>query len=527
MRICSSTVWLLSALLASIAKGSNITFEINYFIGYDLTQRAGEPKQTTILNTTQLSKGNGDKPGNWMVGWYADSSTPSATVNSVILAVQDDGSSYEIGSGYNAAISNTRDLLSERTLISNSGNPHVVQTFPMDSKGRSLTLDGTLFNSTWLRYKRKVLFFQISWTGSTGSTGYSYSPPWAVVDNQDEAFTISGKNPTLVTSTSSIYPDGSSPMVATSATSVTSATNPSSLSTSTTAKTSSSAKSSSSKGKSGGLSTGAIVGIAVGAAAGLILIGLIAGCFCFRRRRRQGKMADGVFGVPGDNGSRDVHTMQDLFAEKEARVGILDGDQPDTPYSEQGSSHHQHQHQHHRAGSGVAPAAQQHPLGRGLVRSGMNESGVDMGIGQAVSSGDGANDRSSVVYSSIGGGANSVTDIPVIAPAGGTNGSPTHTHQSSSVHERSFTPYTDQPAPGTVVGGLPPCKQQQLKQQQHEYSQHHHHVVDGADLVHQEHFNDRAGRSPTRGGMTEDEIRRLEEEERALDEAIEQAGRGR
>ncbi|KAG6363433.1 hypothetical protein INS49_008532 [Diaporthe citri] len=315
--------------------------------------------------------------------------------------------------------------------------------------------------------------------------------------------------------------------------------------------------------KSRALTTGAIVGIVVGCVGGVILVSVVAGCLCFRRRRDAGDERGGSRGV------------QDIVAEKEARASILDKDQPDTPYSEQNS---------------------QHPLHRGLGLAGRNESGVDLGIGQAISgerSGSvhteslhtitGANDRNSAVYSSLGGAANSAHGTPVIgsgAFAGGHSSPRAQTHTPTmSVHDRS-----------SAMGSPVPRSSSQLDRSlspyrdnagQLDYVQHHHHVVDGADLVQQEHSNDSTARSPSslysnpldelqpispesahdnngatgggggmassqptghgrsntpsgiaqqyahlvEDGMTTDEIRRLEEEERALDEAIEaQAG---
>lgn len=227
--------------------------------------------------------------------------------------------------------------------------------------------------------------------------------------------------------------------------------------------------------------------------------------------------------------------------------------------------------------------------------AGRNESGVDLGIGQAIS-GDGrgsihteslhtvagANDRDSALYSSLGGAANSAHGTPVIGPgafASGNSMPPAQTHTPTmSAHDRS-----------SAMGSPVPRASSQLDRSlspyrdgagQHDYGQHHH-VVDGADLVQQEHSNDSTARSPSslyssnpldelqpispesareqggaaggsgggassqpaghgrpttpsgisgqyahlvEEGMTEDEIRRLEEEERVLDEAIEQAG---
>lgn len=286
----------------------------------------------------------------------------------------------------------------------------------MDFTGGSLTLGPDLVNTALVNVQKIPLFFQVGWTDDTDS-GYSYSLPWAIADSS-EASQILSTYPSLVTSGMPAYTGGSSPKVTTGALPSTTVTGSSSdasssSSTSTAATASSSAGNSGSKGegggKSGGLSTGAIVGIAIGAVAALVIASLAAACLCLRRRRRRG----------GAGGGRDgaQHAMQGMTAEKEARVGILEGDQPDTPYSE-------------RAPPGPGP-------------SGV----VGMGAGHAAPGAVAGSGGSSGAY----------------APASSSDGSPTHTHPSSSIHERPF-------APGTAAGAIPP--QQQQQQQQHDYSQH-------------------------------------------------------
>lgn len=522
---------------------SEITFDIDGFIGAEVQSDNGIV-QTTILNTTQLEKGNNNRRG-WMITWSPAQADNGPTIKSVLLATRGSlETSIAYGTSSQGTISGAPSLLFGRDPIPQDGVSQDTPVFSVDFVGGSLTLENHFVTSTLANFQKVPLFFQIEWTNDT-QPGYSYSLPWAVADIA-EASGLLNLYPSLVTSWSPVHTDGLSPSVSLGAipTTVTGtgiSNDASSSSTFTVATASSSASSSGSKGKSGGISTGAIVGIAIGIVAALMIASVVAGCLCFRRRRSRG--------ANGEDGSRDVRAMQDMMAEKEARVGILEGDQTDTPYSER-----------------AAP----NPLGGGLGLTGMNESGVDMGVGQAVS-GDGVvpceghytdgNDRNSGVYAA-----------PVVVPASGTNGSPTHTHThpsystqqrpsvpcTSTQQDRAFTPYTDHPAPGTTVGGLPPCKQQQ---QQHDYSQqqeHHNHMVEGSGPVHQEQqfndqpvFPDSSGGTPrlreaalgsrsatpsgisgryahlVEEGMTDEEIRRLEEEERVLDEAIEQHGRSR
>ncbi|ROW11394.1 hypothetical protein VMCG_01579 [Cytospora schulzeri] len=617
MRIYSPTIGLLSASLASTAVGSGVTFDTKGFEGAILPYNGGTT-QSTCLNQTQIDNGN-DTPGQWMIKWSPSKSSNGPTINSIVLAAKEDPDT-SIAYGTDSSQSTTsraRSLLIERDPIQRDDNSQDPQFFLADFTGGSLSLAKEFVDSTLTSHQNKPLFFQVGWTDdSTGLTGYSYSLLWALASDAVEAASLLSQYPSLVTSASPAYTQATSAIVTTGAmptttgaTSSSDASSSSSSSTSSAATASGSVASSGSKAKakSGGLSTGAIVGIAVGVVAALMIISVIAGCFCFRRRRRMNNQ--GAIGGQ-DGGSRDTQAMQDMMlAEKEARVGIMEGDQPDTPYSER---------------------APPNPLGRGGLA--MNESGVDMGVGQAVSgdnddgiapcdrdqyynnnnnnnSNTAGSDRHSGVYIS-----------PVMGPASSSNNSsPTHSHpSSSSIYEPPSVPcpstqqdhdytYDVGPAPGTTVGGLPPCKQallrqqqqhdyshhvappcpstqqdhtythdvgpapgttvgglppcrqaqlrqQQQQQQQYDYSQHHHHVVaDGGgggrgcpdenqpispDSARGSRGAGFGSRSATPSGisgryahlieegMTEDEIRRMEEEERALDEAIERHGRG-
>lgn len=420
-------------------------------------------------------------------------------------------------------------------------------------------------------YLDVVLFFRVDWQYRNGKRDVDaqkfsvYSQEWAIADGDDASSMYTANAPQMTAGAGPARASGTAPTTVTSAT--TSAESYGTTASTTTVPTTPSAATAtatgSSSSKSRGLTTGAIVGIVVGCVGGVILISVVAGCLCFRRRRNAGEERGGSRGV------------QDIVAEKEAHASILDKDQPDTPYSEQNS---------------------QHPLHRGLGLAGRSESGVDLGIGQAISGErsrsvrteslhtvTGGNDRNSAMYSSLGGAANSAHGTPVIgsgAFAGGHSSPRAQPHTPTmSVHDRSSAMGSPVPrASSQLDRSLSPYRD---NAGQLDYVQHHHHVVDGADLVRQEHSNDSTARSPSslysnpldelqpispesahdnngaagggRGtpssqppgqgrsntpsgiaqqyahlveeGMTDAEIRRLEEEERALDEAIEaQAG---
>lgn len=413
----------------------------------------------------------------------------------------------------------------------------------------------------------KALFFRVDWQLAGGKRDIekysSYSQEWAIVENLDDAGNVFSSNSLQMTAgASAAYPPNAAPTIITSASTSAGSSGTTASTTSVTTTPSAAAATGNSDTKSRALTTGAIVGIVVGCVGGVILVSVVAGCLCFRRRRNAGVERGGSRGV------------QDIVAEKEAHASILDKDQPDTPYSEQNS---------------------QHPLHRGLGLAGRNESGVDLAIGQAISGErsrsvrteslhtvTAGNDRNSGMYSSLGGAANSAHGTPVMGSGafGGGHSSPraqAHT-PTMSAHDRS-----------SAMGSPVPRSSSQLDRSlspyrdnagQLEYVQHHRHVVDGADLVQQEHSNDSTARSPSslysnpldelqpispesahessgaagaggtgggggggasgqagrsntpsgiaqqyahlvEEGMTDAEIRRLEEEERALDEAIE------
>jgi hypothetical protein len=221
------------------------------------------------------------------------------------------------------------------------------------------------------------------------------------------------------------------------------------------------------KSANSGLPQGAIIGIAVGCGvAGLLAI---AALVWFLLRRRQQKKAL----LPVDSAYSSANRADELMAEKEASADV--DVSPHSPYSDEGAS-----------AGGVG--------------------GGGGGVGTGTGSG------------SVGGGE---------AVATGAAGAAASFNSRQHLQDppRSFTPYSDRPgaAAGAAAGsaGTPSVRAASMAQ---------------TDEARVSVPSPIPGRATPRAlttpyahlvedGMTEDEIRRLEEEERQLDAAIEQAGR--
>ncbi|KAK4131925.1 hypothetical protein BT67DRAFT_139025 [Trichocladium antarcticum] len=236
-------------------------------------------------------------------------------------------------------------------------------------------------------------------------------------------------------------------------------------------------------GAGGGLSSGAIIGIAV--ACGILGLALIAALvwFLLRRRKQQKSMH------PAGNFSAGSR-REELMAEKEAHTDVDAA--PHSPYSDDG------------AAAAAAAAA---------------------GTSRAANG--------------------SYHETPALTTDGATAasaGAPSSAHRSPQDQARSFTPYSDRPntatttSPGGAAGaagaaaaaaaaaaagsviGTPSVRAASVAAPNDEATR-----AGGPSAT------PRALATPyahlVEDGMTEDEIRRLEDEERQLDAAIEQAGR--
>ncbi|KAK3394572.1 hypothetical protein B0H63DRAFT_517689 [Podospora didyma] len=218
-----------------------------------------------------------------------------------------------------------------------------------------------------------------------------------------------------------------------------------------------------------GLSIGAIIGIAVGCGvAGLLLITALIWFFVLHRRR------DPKLHSSGDSYGTGLRA-EDLIITKEASAGV-DGS-PHSPYSDDGAA----------AG------------GSGTMNGSYHEAGSLHNAGPTAGAGAGA------------GAAAAAAVIPHRLH-------PQRDLQSSLDQTRSYTPYSDHPSghmgsPSTHTASVAPTDDTRVAMSSPTPGRATPHGVAAqyAHLVEE--------------GMTEAEVRRLEEEERQLDAAIEQAAR--
>ena len=309
------------------------------------------------------------------------------------------------------------------------------------SRAGSVTIDDM---AQLRRYSKHPLYFVVDWTGP-GVKNKTNSQFFAFVKNQEE-FDEIVSNSTYMDLLSQPPPELAEPATI-SGTST--PTNPSATQVFPSGFGSASQPEDSSP--SGGLATGAVIGIAVACGIiGLVLIGALI-WFLIRRRRQTTNV-----GGPGRPYGIERNRTEELMAEKEASAGA--DPSPHSPYSDEGIL----------VGG---PAGTHH-----------ESAGIPAGAVAPVLA----------------------QQVPRL--------------QQPHDQPRSYTPYSDRASGGAV--GSP--------------STH------AASIAHSEDTSRAGMGSPTAGragslapqyahlveeGMTEEEIRRLEDEERQLDAAIEQAGR--
>lgn len=249
---------------------------------------------------------------------------------------------------------------------------------------------------------------------------------------------------------------------------------------------------SSSPSSNGGLATGAIIGIAVACGVvGLLLI--IGAAWYLLRRRRQNKATR----IPGGDSTYDSihnrgHAGEELIAEKEGAAADVDV-APHSPYSDEGTTLNGTPGPSGSGGAAAANGAAIEPTAAGAVPTSTTAAAGAAGAGAAAT------------------GAHHLENPP-----------------------RSFTPYSDR-RPSATGTGTPSVRTASLAQTAHAAGNEDG-VAPPRSLSAIPGGASAPGRATPRGlttpyahlvedGMTEDEIRRLEEEERQLDAAIEQAGR--
>lgn len=337
-------------------------------------------------------------------------------------------------------------------------------------------------------YPQQPLFFQAqaSYGWKRDTDEYTYSPIWGLADSspvaasmyQSPAFTFSTS--AYSQTASGVFSVATQPAGAVTASTATpSDATATSTSTSTSSSTPSPSSNATTSGNARALSTGAVVGVVIGGVALLALV-TIAAILCLRSRRRR-----------RNAGTQGAH---DLMAEKEARgAGIV----PDTPYSEASLSQRLGMSgldgstaSMHRGGGGGGETSQRGSTVYSPLR---NVTTVGTGAGRTSEPGDSPTDThpsSSISLDdepvSPAQDAENETDQAPLAPPGGAYG------EGSGAHTGSTTTGTPQFVPPRLGRSDTPGG------------------VSISDYLHED-------------GMTEEEIRRLEEEERALDEAIERA----
>jgi len=363
-----------------------------------------------------------------------------------------------------------------------------------------------------LKYQTKVMFFEVALVGE----GYTYSRIFTVVESQAIAealpstdkfyddkpsrnYSTTGIARPIEPSTTKSISEATGPTLASSIMSLPGDSDPTIPVSQPTSFTEAAVRSPS------GLSNGAIAGIAV--ACGVVLLALIAALVWLILRRRQQNKASGGAGAYGLDRSR----TDELIAEKEA--GASADHSPHSPYSDDGVAGNGGGHDMHTypsngpvggdgvmmgaPGVGAAGAATMMPAHPPSQDPLLHQQQHDQA-------------HSYTAYSdhmSHDGGAPSIGGGNAVAM-----GSPRSTHAASIAHSE---------APTTATGVLPPVINDGRRGSGSIISGTASPVPGGRATP---HVVSAQYAHLVEEGMTEEEIRRLEDEERALDAAIEQAG---
>ncbi|KAK4233591.1 hypothetical protein C8A03DRAFT_19364 [Achaetomium macrosporum] len=457
MRIVSKgTGWLaVVALGLGTVRGDSVTFTTASFNG-DFE----DPNQAIFYFDNVPSK-----RFEWTV-------SQGAVVDEVILFKNDTGSLIPIGSGTRGGsispppVLPTPDTPSTSTPTADAGDAiddrgTRNQRGIITGRAENVTLSGgqvsfsSGFSSAFIAGFElgTPLYLQARWsTGSSSAksssgdrpNGESYSRPFTFVNSPGEYREVLQLHPVLFSNPEPYRPEE------TNTASPTPTTNDQSPDSTSVQPAGNSEISEKAPNGGGGLSSGAVIGIAV--ACGVVGLALVFGLVWYLLRRRQQKKAM----LSADPAYGSGNRTEDLMAEKEAAADV--DVSPNSPYSDEGAS-------------GPGP-------------SGTYQDGAAHGD----------------------------------ALAAGAAGS---SRQLQQDQPRSFTPYSDSPSASAAAAGTPSIRAASLAQ---------------TDEARVSVPSTTPGRATPRAlttpyahlveeGMTEEEIRRLEEEERQLDAAIEQAGR--
>lgn len=258
----------------------------------------------------------------------------------------------------------------------------------------SLTIDGSIFATLRDGNNDSVLFFQLGWKEGADDW-YGTSPPWAFAENNGAASSMyrrmlaSGTTMLATSTVGAMYDVAATPYVNPTTTVLSSEPGASTTSTSDAGSPSSASHQ---RASSSRLSTGAIIGIAIGGFAALFLASLALGLLCLRRRRRHRRASHHHHHHPAASGggSRDIQNLQDLMlADKERRADSSHA--LDTPYTEEGPSLSQRDLRRPLTLSGLGGAS-------GLDLSGTAGAGAGVGVGVGARAAEPGRPRSSASF---------------------------------------------------------------------------------------------------------------------------------
>ncbi|KAK3383858.1 hypothetical protein B0T24DRAFT_662297 [Lasiosphaeria ovina] len=330
MRISAGRAWLLAALCLGTANGDVVEFQEASFTGSD----PANPQKAIFSLTDDTAAIS--KNFSWL--------SPGIRINEIRLFYIDDSNlEKQIGNG------TANPAASQAIGSGNAGGPGATperRQFTGTDNGIPLTVDSTenggvvfFTNQTnILAIQSVALYFEAVWPNGDGK---SYSRAFTFVDvGRADLLGKAQQNPILAdpnphrTEVNTTLTTGIAPIAGTTTGTSSTAT---STSTSTTTAVAVPEADKPGGGSGGGLSIGAIVGTAVGAGvAGLAIIAGIILLILRRRRRQQSRLALGSAADP--YGTDRHHRPENLIMseKEEASAGVDVDGSPHSPYSDDG-----------------------------------------------------------------------------------------------------------------------------------------------------------------------------------------------